>query len=790
MRERRVTIDFETRSPTDITFGAQRYAEDPRTGVMCLAMLFPEETDSPQIWLPAYPSLGLTEFDFPDGEESLSRLFYEISQGTLIEAHNSSFERSIWEYICVPRFGWPEIKPEQWRCSASVAASFSLPRSLAGVSTALGLPEKDSKGHKLMLKLSKPRGVVKSDLEFAATHLFGDSARWKDVSKPKTVFQLLENLGYIKDESGYQVDGIEGPAYLNPWHEKQEELSRLFDYCKTDVMVEHAVSERLGEDLSEQELKVWQLDQTMNFRGIHLDMELVDAALNIAEKVVEDGNERIVVLTDGEVGTLGQRAKLLKWINAQPNPAGKVMENLQKETVFKALQHPEWWSEDAYEALCLRKSLSMTSTRKYQKMLGTICTDSRVRGTLYYHGTDTGRWAGRGIQPQNFPRGNVKADIDELCGDVVTLDKDSLDFLYGDAMEVLSSALRGAICAAPGSELVCADYAAIEARGIFWLAGDADALGIFNRGGDIYKEMAVKIYDVELHEVTKTMRQVGKSAILGLGYGMGAKRFKDQAATSGVELTKAECKKIVKIYREAYPSITSFWKDLNKAAIIAVSDKCRMTVANGKISLCVADGFLNITLPSGRVMHYYSPEVKKVFVEVYSVRSLGTPPWSVEDALIDTIDVSLLQEITEEVGTSKITESMIKQMPCYSVGAIKRLLDSGYMIKRDGYWQQKFTYMAVDSVTKKYARWGTFGGKLAENVTSGMCRDIMAEAMLRAEATGVYKPILTVHDEILCEVVHPKGEVEEFEALITESPLWATDFPIKAEGWKNLRYRK
>jgi DNA polymerase bacteriophage-type len=733
MRERRVTIDFETRSPIDIKFGSQRYSEDPRTEVMCLAFLLPDETE-PHLWVPPYENIGLYEWDEEQGDGGpMIDLWNEISSGTLIEAHNASFERAHWENIMVPRFGWPEIRPEQWRCSASVAAANSLPRSLDGVSKALELPEKDAKGHKLMLKLSKPRGVLKADLEYAAGLLFGDSSRWKEIEKPKTVFQLLETISHITPERGYRVQGVEGIAHLNPWHEKPEELERLFAYCKNDVMVEHAVSETLGEGLSEQELEIWQLDQTMNFRGMHLDMELVDAALALTDSAVADGNERLFELTGGQVSTIGQRDKFLAWINAEGRRGGEhsaghltpPMENLQKATIKEALDHPELWEDDAYEALRLRASLSKTSTSKYKMMVGAVCKDSRARGTLYYHGTDTGRWAGRGVQPQNFPRGTIKAKMDEICNDVLTQDKASLDFLYGDAMEVLSSALRGAICAAPGSELVSADYAAIEARGIFWLAGDHDALKIFSSGGDIYKEMAVKIYNVPISEVTKDMRHVGKTAILGLGYGMGSMRFREQVGWQDRPANSiAQAQRIVNIYRLSYPKIPAFWKALNDTAMLTVETGRTTTMSEGRITMSTDSDFLNITLPSGRNMKYYKPKVERL--------------WS----------------------------------------------------ERFENWQKKLTFMAVNTVSKKYGRWETFGGRLAENVTSGMCRDIMAEAMLRAEDGGVYKPILTVHDEILCEVKHPKGSVEDFEELMTLSPLWADGFPIKAEGWKGLRYRK
>lgn len=704
-----VTIDFETRSPTDIRYGAHRYAQDPRTEVMCLAWIAPGETGV-NLWAPAYPHIGMAE----RGAELLPKLFKAIESGVLIEAHNAAFERAVWDYICEPRLGWPAVDPQQWRCSASVAASFALPRSLDGVSQALKVGAgKDMAGNRVMKRISKPRAPLKRDMEIVAERRLGDAKRWKELFKPKNVFQMQEHYRHDVDLSD-----------IYPWHELDTDLEKLFSYCKEDVRVERAVSERLSMGLSENELKVWQLDQTMNFRGVPLDTLLVEKALEISAECAEKGNERISEITEGAVTTVAQRAKFLAWLNAQPGE-GK-LEDLQKATVEEAIANPRDWSALAMEALLLRQSGSKTSTKKYEAMKNSVCADGRARGLLYYHGADTGRWAGRIIQPQNFPRGNVDAGIDEMCDDVLDGDAGMLDTLYGDAMSVLSSALRGAICAAPGHELICADYSAIEARGVFWLSGDNRALDVFRSGKDIYKDMATQIYSVGYDEVTKAQRQTGKQAVLGLGYQMGANKFQTTAEGYGMIFDEEFCQKVVQTYRNVHHPVKSFWYAINDAAFEA----CRRgkggdPVQLGRLQLFQSiQDFLHIRLPSGRLLSYYQPRIQKVWSDMFK----------------------------EE--------------------------------------QTKLTFMGVNSINRQFCRQQTYGGKLTENVVQALSRDLMAEAMLRSEATGLYRPILTVHDEVVVEVPQGEGSVEEFEALISEMPKWATGFPLEAEGWRGVRYRK
>jgi len=715
------TIDFETRSPTEIRYGAYRYSEDPRTEVMCLAIMAPDSSEV-GLWHPAYPSLGIEE----TGEHYLDELFAGIARGDLIEAHNVGFERAIWENVCYDRMGWPEVKPSQWRCSAAAAASFSIPRSLDGASTALlggedrskdlpnGTGKKDMSGHKIMMKVCKPRATLKADLEPIAER---EGVSWKELQKAKTIFVLREKYPQHADLT----------EAMNPWHEKEAELEGLFKYCKQDVRVERAISEALPSGLSEKELKVWQMDQEMNHRGVRVDMPLVDAAIAISVQCKDAADLWIHGKSEGAITSIGQRARLIDWLDAQPCEGS--LENLQKATVAEAVKNENLWTPDALKALQLRQSVSKTSTKKYETMAKAVCNDSRVRGLLAYHGADTGRWAGRIVQPQNFPRGTIKADIEDLCEDVLTMGREDLDMIYGDSMEVLSSALRGAITSSDGTDLICADYSAIEARGLFWIAGDERALSVFRQGRDIYKDMACQVYGVEYSEVTAEQRQMGKQAILGLGYQMGAQKFQDTCLAYGMEVSLEMAQTVVDAYRGSHHAVKSFWYAVQGACFEALErgrGGAPVSLSSGRLQIYHSKkDFLHIVLPSGRKLSYFKPKL----VDMYNPR-----------------------------------------------------------FERN---EIKITFMGVNSMTRKYTRTDTYGGKLVENIVQALSRDIMVEAMLALEyGADKYTPILTVHDEIVAEVPEGEGSVREFEQLISQVPTWAKGLPLEAEGWRGKRYRK
>lgn len=720
----KATIDFETRSACSIKdCGSWRYSLDPTTEPMCLAFRLPHwEEGRTALWHPAFPHIGVAEADCPE----LRELFDWIAAGNLVEAHNAWFERGIWLNVMVPRFGWPEVGHEQWRCSAAKAAAYSLPRSLDKLTAALRLRVvKDMEGSKVMKKMAKPRKPLKREM------LAWLQARpsWVPLSKPelKTLkcYASVEADGTWVDVTwleGGEADGApQSLQYQLPhfWHESAELVERLCDYCRTDVLAEEAASERLR-DLSPLETRMYLMDQAINQRGFQLDREGIEAALAIVEGINVELNAELAELTGGRVQKATQRARMMAWFHEMGLP----LEDTQGGTIDAWLRREDL-EPDVRRGLELVRALGRSSTAKYLAAQNWAAPDTwRVHGGLLYHGAGTGRWSGSGVQPHNFPRGTIK-NMDLAWEVIKSRDLELIGLLYDDAMTLLSHALRGMIVASPGRRLMVADYAAIEARVVLWLAGDDEALDVFRRGECIYMAMATEIYGrlINDKEAQAEERQMGKQAVLGLGYQMGAKKFQATLAEKyGIFIELDFAQKIVDAYRSKFWRVKKMWWDMEAAAIAAVKAPGRV-VKCGRVRWCVVDGFLHCKLPSGRLLGYCDPVVMK-----------RKTPWGEDrDAL---------------------------------------------------------TYMGVDPYTKKWRRQDTYGGMLVENITQATARDLMAEAMLRCHDEGLYDVILSVHDELIAECDEDKGSVKDFEAAMAETPPWAEGCPVKAEGWTGRRYRK
>jgi DNA polymerase len=299
------------------------------------------------------------------------------------------------------------------------------------------------------------------------------------------------------------------------------------------------------------------------------------------------------------------------------------------------------------------------------------------------------------------------------------MDLESLRLLYGNPMEVFSSNIRGCIIPTKDHTLFCGDYAAIEARVLFWLAGHEEGLEAYREGRDLYREMATKIYRVKLDDVTPAQREVAKRAILGSGYGMGHKKFRETCALFGVDVSEALAETAVNAYRNTHIPVPELWKNIESAAIMAVLNKGKIYIKN-QTAWWAENNFLWCQLPSGRRLAYARP----------SIRGKQTP-W----------------------------------------GESKRTLH----------------HYGVNGITKQWQEEHTYGGRLVENITQAVARDIMAEAMLRLDANG-FQILLSVHDELLTE--KKNGQLEQFKNLMEHLPEWANGLPIKTDVWTGERYRK
>lgn len=546
-----VRIDFETRSECDLkAAGSWLYSKHPTTEVLCYAYKIDDKPIcSHFVSEDLYDKFGL---------EVVRGYQFSLASLPVFEAHNAGFELAIWENQMHPKYGWPELDPERLYCSAAKAAAHGLPRSLDGAAKAMGLDVgKDKEGHALMLKLSKPR------------------PQWKKIGK--------------------------GNKYFGT----KEEFKRLKSYCEQDVEVEYQLSKRLS-PLNEFERKTFLLDMKINNRGIHCDRELITKAIELSRLDAIKGNEELAKATWWAVQTTGQTEKIRQYLK---NHCDLTLPNMQAETIESALK--EDILPKARRVLELRQRHSKSSVKKYAAMIARAGDDDRIRETLLYHGAHTGRWTGMKIQPQNYPRPSLwRFEIETiLIPAILEGNTELLESYRGSVSTALSDTLRSALTAAPGNTLVGADYASIEARVLFWLAGETEALDMLRRGEDLYIDMASAIYGVSTSEVTGEQRFVGKSTVLGAGYQMSAPRFASECEKRGIDLTIDMAKRIIDAYRSKYKRVKALWYDVHRTALNALSRPTRTT--KGRPLLFGRKGsFLCFQLPSGRLLSYKDPEIR------------------------------------------------------------------------------------------------------------------------------------------------------------------------------------
>lgn len=656
-------IDFETYSACELKdAGLDNYASDPTTGVHCMAWCF---NDHPvYLWHPADTGF-------------LGPVFQHIKNGGTVVAHNAAFELAIWNKVCVPKYGWPLLSPKQMRCTMAQAYAMSLPGSLEKAAAALGIEQqKDVAGARIMLQLAKPKA---------------DGAFWTPADAP-------------------------------------EKFQRLYDYCKQDVEVERALDDRMMQ-LSEQEQRVWVLDQIINQRGIRVDLPSIENAIAMVEAEKARLDKEVLRVTGGVVGKCTEVQLLVKWIRAQ----GIEVPGLAKADVIDALKIEDMPSA-VRKALLLRQEAAKSSTAKLLAMKNRASRDGRVRGCFQYHGASTGRWAHRGIQPGNLPRPRKLTKDDdqnvrlvyEINDLIARNERNLLDMLYGPVMDALADSVRGMIIANPGHELVAMDFSAIEARVLAWLAGEEKVLEIFRTHGKIYEHAASGIYRKPIEEVTKSERQIGKVAVLALGYQGGVGAFQSMARIYGVKVDDALADQIKTAWRESHPNIVQYWYDLERAAINAVEfgGVCKAGFKGREVAFRKSGSFLWCRLPSDRVLCYPYPVIKNI-----------ETPW----------------------------------------GEMKPALH----------------FMSVNGVTNKWEETGTYGGSLSENITQAVARDLLAQAMLRLEDNG-FPVVMHVHDEAVVEIPAHAGDdvLRTAEQVMSEVPLWANGLPLAAEGWRAFRYRK
>ena len=529
------SIDFETRSFANLPdVGLDKYANCLSTEVLCVA--FGNTPETVQVLPPQNPSTN-----------QLWPLMQHVSKGGKIAAWNAMFEYAIWNCVCVPKYGWPELKLEQCIDTMAVAAANNVPQSLDDAGIFMDSEhKKDAVGKRLIMKLSKPnsKGVFNNDAEL---------------------------------------------------------MQQLFDYCAQDVRTEMAIGSVLR-PLTELEEEVWTLTQRINLRGVPVDYnELHNAVLAVVRAQDQLDNE-CVSLTGFKPS---ERAKLLGWLNAN----GADMADLTEKTVTAKLVDTNL-SNKIRRALELRQEGSQTSVAKYAKMME-IQRNGRIRNTLVYHGASTGRWASRGgLNLQNIARPTIS---DREIEDAIPLVFEQAN----GTMDQLSSLVRSAIRAPQGHTFVDVDFSSIENRVGVYLAGQKDKVELFRKGLDEYKVFASEsLYRVPYDDVTKDMRQVSKSAVLGAMFGQGAKGLVKYAEGMGVTLSEGQAKNAVDSYRASYARVKELWAQCESAVIQAVQNPGNPFRAGDRLVLKVAKNALWMQLPSGRLICWQRPELE-----------LLTTPW-------------------------------------------------------------------------------------------------------------------------------------------------------------------
>jgi len=698
------TMDFETYSEAGYLFDWDRGCFIPlmkgKPGIMAVSSAVYAEHPSTRVISMAYDLRdGVGVRLWTPGTPEPTALFNHIRAGGLVEAHNSAFEYYVWFFVCRNRMGWPDLPLGQMRCSASKARGWGLPGKLELLSD-----KKDPRGKQLIRLLSVPRKPTESDQDLYRT------------------FEKYPDLHY-----------------------------EMYDYNHKDVIAEIEVSERVP-DLNPVELEVWKLDQEINSRGVAVDTRGLYDCISMFHQASDKYTRELRNITGGAVNTVDEISKGSagdKWLQTR----GFSFDSLDKETVETALQNPDNYQPDVYRALQIRELIGGASVKKLFALQRHLNSDSRIRDLFMYCGAErTGRWAGRGPQPQNLKNsgpeidgrewGNTSAEI--ALHDISTGDLEAVESKWGNAVDLIGSCMRSLFVAGPWRDLICSDYSAIEAVVLAALAGEEWRLEVFRTHGKIYEASASKITGVPLDEILNhkattgkhhpLRKSIGKVAELASGYAGWIGAWK--AFGAGDFMADEEIKQNILRWRSESPAIVEMWGGqwrktpgvweftpefygVEGMAVLAVMNPGNQ-YRYRDITFEVSGDVLYIGLPSGRYLSYHNPRLNR------DVDPRGLDVW-------------------------------------------------------------QLSFMGMD---KGWSRIPTYGGKLTENITQAVARDIMAAALLRVNRAG-YPPVLHVHDEIVSEVPEGFGSIEEFETLMKVREPWFADWPIRAAGgWRGKRYRK
>lgn len=665
-----LSIDIETYSPEPIgKTGLYKYAQHPEFQILLFAYSLDDaptqvvDLTQPGAYLP----------------QAVCRWLFDPA--CIKHAYNAAFE-----WYCLSRYFRlhentaypPEAWLSQWRCTMLHGLYCGYPAGLDAVGKALQLPQDKQKlatGKALIRYFCTPCAPTKSNGGRTRNRPVHDPAKW-------ALFQ---------------------------------------EYCRQDVVTELEVDRKLAHfPVPEAVQRQWVLDQVINLRGVAADLALMEGALWCGQTTRETLLHEAVQLSG--LNNPNSVAQLTGWLAEE---TGETLADLRKDTV-KDLLARGVSSDAATRMLELRQELGKTSTTKYNALEACVGADGRARGLLQFYGANrTGREAGRLVQVQNLPHDTVPA-TDLARRLVKERDLDTLRLVYGSVPTTLSALIRTAFVAAPGKVFVDADFSAIEARVIAWLAGEEWVLEVFRTHGKIYEATAAQMFGIPLESIRKgdpayAYRAKGKVATLALGYqgGVGA-LVAMGALRSG--LTEDELPDIVGRWRQANGAIVQFWYDVEAAAIDAVTAGACTRV--GPVTIArefdAENGldFMTVLLPSGRKLFYTQPHIGK-----------------------------------------------------------------------NRFGRDSVCYWGMNQTSKKWEVVETFGGKLAENITQAVARDCLFYAMEQLEAAG-YPVVFDIHDEVVLEVAKGCDRLEDVVRLMSQPAPWAVGLPLNADGWVDGYFKK
>ena len=591
-----LSLDIETYSSTELAkCGVYKYAEAPDFEILLLSY----SMDGGPVTI---VDIACGETLPPEVQDAL------IDEAVMKWAFNAQFER-----ICLSRHLGQWLTPTAWRCTMVWSAYMGLPLSLEGAGAVLGLEKQKLKeGKELIRFFSAPCKPTQAN---------GGRSRNRPADAPKKWVQFK-------------------------------------NYNARDVETELAIQARLQNfPVPAEEWQNYILDQTINDRGIGLDLDLVKTAIRFDERARADLMAAMQTLTEME--NPNSVAQMKVWLAEN----GLETDTLGKAAVKDLIKSAP---EPLRQVLALRQSLAKSSVKKYTAMDSAVCKGGRARGLLQFYGANrTGRWAGRLIQVQNLPQNHLP-DLAQARSLVKSGNFAALEMLYDSVPAVLSELIRTAFVPRPGQQFLVADFSAIEARVIAWLAGETWRNEVFASHGKIYEASASQMFHVPIEEITKgsPLRQKGKIAELALGYGGSVGALKAMGAIE-MGVAEEELRPLVAAWRAANPSIVRLWWEVDQAAMTAVKE--RTTTSTHGIRFTCKSGMLFITLPSGRQLSYVKPRIgeNRFGSECVTYEGVGaTKRWE----RIETYGPKLVENIVQAIS---------RDILCY---AMRRLASEGFFI--------------------------------------------------------------------------------------------------------------